>query len=76
MSFKQVDYKGLKIEFTEALTSQFSATEIKLIWRESLRHYFAISYSEQLISEDRNFTSNECQLLNQLVNRLKFGEPF
>jgi len=76
MSFKQVDYKGLKIEFTEALTSQFSASEIKLIWRESLRHYFAISYSEQLISEDRNFTSNECQLLNQLVNRLKFGEPF
>jgi len=76
MSFKHVDYRGLKIEFTEALASHFTASEIKLMWRESLRHYFAISASDQLMSDDRIFSSNECELLDQLIKRLKAGEPF
>lgn len=76
MSFKNTDFKGLKIEFTEILTSQFTSSEINLIWRESLRHYFAMSASEQLISNERIFSANECEQLIQLLNRLKAGEPF
>lgn len=76
MFFKSKDYKGLKKSFTEALTSQFTSSEINLIWRESLRHYFAISASEQLISNERIFSANECEQLIQLLNRLNGGEPF
>lgn len=76
MSLKKTDFKGLKIEFKEILTPQFTSSEINLIWRESLRHYFAMSASQQLISNERIFNANECEQLNQLVNRLKAGEPF
>ena len=44
MSFKNNDLKGLQIEFKEALGPRFSASEIRLIWRESLRHFFGITF--------------------------------
>ncbi len=76
MSFKSNDFKGLKIEFAEILASQYTSSEIKLIWRESMCHYFAISSTELLLSEHRVFTSEEIELLSQLVHRLNVGEPF
>ena len=76
MSLKSKDYKSLKVSFTESLASQFTASEINLMWRESLWHYFAISTSEQLISNNRIFSANEYDQLSQIVNRLKAGEPF
>ena len=76
MSFKSNDFKGLKIEFAEILASQYTSSEIKLIWRETMRHYFAISSTEQLLSDQRVFTSEEIELLSDLVHRLNCGEPF
>ena len=76
MSFKSIDFKGLKIEFAEILASQYTSSEIKLIWREIMRHYFALSSTEQLVSDQRVFTSEEIELLNQLLQRLDSGEPF
>ena len=61
MSFKSNDFKGLKIEFAEILASQYTSSEIKLIWRESMCHYFAISSTELLLSEHRVFTSEEIE---------------
>jgi release factor glutamine methyltransferase len=76
MSFKSIDFKGLKIEFAEILASQYTSSEIKLIWREIMRHYFALSSTEQLMPDQRVFTSEEIELLNQLLQRLDSGEPF
>ena len=76
MSFKNNDLKGIQIEFNEALVSRYSASEIRLIWRESLRHYFGITPSDLMLSKDRIFSSDECTLLFKLVNRLNAGEPF
>ena len=55
MSFKNNDLKGLQIEFKEALGPRFSASEIRLIWRESLRHYFGITPSDLMFSKDQFF---------------------
>ena len=76
MSFKNNDLKGLQFEFKEALAPRYSASEIRLIWRESLRHYCGITPSDQMLSRDRIFSSDECTLLFKLLNRLNAGEPF
>ena len=76
MSFKNNDLKGLQIEFKEALGPRFSVSEIRLIWRESLRHYFGITPSDLMLSHDRIFSPDERTLLFKLVNRLNGGEPF
>ena len=76
MSFKNNDLKGLQIEFKEALEPRFSISEIRLIWRESLRHFFGITPSDLMLSQDRIFSPDESRLLFQLVNRLSSGEPF
>ena len=76
MSFKNNDLKGLQIEFKEALGPRFSASEIRLIWRESLRHFFGITPSDLMLSQDRIFSPDESTLLFKLVNRLNSGEPF
>ena len=76
MSFKNNDLKGLQIEFNEVLAPQFSVSEIRLIWRESLRHFFGITPSDLMLSQDRIFSPDESTLLFQLVNRLNGGEPF
>ena len=76
MSFKNNDLKGLQIEFNEVLAPQFSVSEIRLIWRESLRHFFGITPSDLMLSQDRIFSPDESILLFKLVNRLNGGEPF
>lgn len=76
MSFKNNDLKGLQFEFKEALAPRYSASEIRLIWRESLRHYCGITPSDLMLSRDRIFSSDECTLLFKLLNRLNAGEPF
>ena len=56
MSFKNHDLKGLQIEFNEVLAPRFSISEIRLIWRESLRHFFGITPSDLMLSKDRIFS--------------------
>ena len=76
MLFKSSHYNQVKASFKTALSGRFSPSEIGLIWRESLNHFFGISQNEQITARDMVFSSNQCEKLKSLIIRLNNGEPF
>tara|TARA_B100000963_G_C22597565_1_gene658635 strand:- start:764 stop:1654 length:891 start_codon:yes stop_codon:yes gene_type:complete len=76
MLFKSSHYNQVKASFKTALGDRFSPSEIGLIWRESLNHFFGISQNEQITARDMVFSSNQCEKLKSLIIRLNNGEPF
>ena len=76
MPFDSQEYKKTKEVFVLSLKPQFSSSEIQLIWRESLIHFFGISASQQMTDTDTLFSESEIIQLQAIVNRLIKGEPF
>ena len=76
MLFKSTQYTQVKASFKAALDERFSPSEIGLIWRESLIHFFGIPQHQQIAARDMVFSSDQCEKLKSLIKRLNNGEPF
>ena len=76
MSFESFQYRTVKTSFAYSLKKLFSASEIQLIWRESLVHFMGISIVEQMTSDDKILSAQQVEQLNKILERLIKGEPF
>ncbi|OUT71251.1 MAG: protein-(glutamine-N5) methyltransferase, release factor-specific [Crocinitomicaceae bacterium TMED16] len=70
------DFKVQKDLFKEALTSDFSMSEIQQIWRQILDHFLSISPIEQISMGDHQFSLQESKIINGILKRLQNKEPF
>ena len=61
------DFKVQKDLFKEALTSDFSMSEIQQIWRQILDHFLSISPIEQISMGDHQFSLQESKIINGIL---------
>jgi release factor glutamine methyltransferase len=76
MLFESAEYPKVKASFSAALSHCFSSSEIRLMWRETLLYFFGMPRHEQMTASDLIFSSDQCELLEQVIRRIKSGEPF
>ena len=69
-------FKVQKDLFKEALLSDFSVSEIKQIWRQTLAHFLSFSAIEQISMGDHQFSLQESKIIERVLKRIQDKEPF
>lgn len=76
MFVQQNTLEGLRSYFSERLSNQFSASEIKLIFKAFVTKRMQISDTEFLLAGEMRFSESDLLYFRSVVKRLQANEPF
>lgn len=76
MFVQQNTLEGLRAYFQKSLSSQFSQTEIKVMFKAFVTKRMELTSTEFLLAQNMRFSESDLLYLRSVVKRLQANEPF